>query len=249
MGEVIKDVQTNVQTKQESVVKFDVKDYIKDAEKPIDLLEDLPDLTSIILYNINTGDTDELKGKHELKVVNYLRKLTGIDFKEVYTDGESTSLVPLMLKRGHVLCVAVVKSNYKAVKENVVEFENQDIANYIIGFNHGDTQNDIGRLVHFGSNVIPLEIVYTKNTNDVEQIKERVRANKQIIVDNTWFTSKAGAKAAVDAIERGENIGDKYILESKEVKMVKLMSYNMSLVTGISPFIERDKIELYTRLR
>jgi hypothetical protein len=214
----------------------------EDAVVKSTLIEEMPEIT-----DIKTVSTARKTLTPE--VLNYLRQLTGIPFDTIYDDGESESLLPINLKRGHVLCVSVIESNYASVKANVVEFENQDLVNYVIGYNYGDAQLGLGKIIQFGSNVVPLEIVYTKNINDVEQIKTRINDNKQIIVDSTWFNSKEGAKAAVKAKEDGTSIADKYLLASDPVKMVKIMSYNMSLISGISPFTKRNEIELFTRLR
>ena len=227
----------------------EVKKTIDFKEKELKLLDDMKVIKELIKSNINTGETTVIKEDFELDVVNYLRKITGIEFNHFITDDESVSLLPIMLKPSHVLCASVVISNYKSIKENVVEFENQDIVNYVIGYNMRDTQLDIGRIVHFGSNVVPLEIIYKDNINDVEQIKKRITDNEQIIVNSNWFTSKVGASQAIELNKQGKNIGDKYILETQKVKLVKIMSYNMALITGITPFTKQEDIKLYTRLR
>jgi len=206
--------------------------------------------TEVKVLNKVTLDTNETITEERLnEIVGYISDVSGIELDTIYTNNLATSLLKLMPKRSHIICISVVKSNYASVRANVVEFENQDIVNYIIGHNHDDKGLCIGDIAHFGSNVVPLEVVYAKNTKDVEQIKKKITKNKQVIVDDNWFTSKEGAKAAITALDSGIKVADRYIKASDSVIMVKVMMYNLALVTGITPFTKIEDIDLYTKLR
>jgi len=212
-------------------------------------MNEVNDIKALPIVEVRTNVEIGRADNYTANAIDYISKITDINFDKVYTDNTAIGLLKVMAKRSHIICVAVVKSNYQSIKNNVIEFENQDIVNYVIGHNLEDKSYMIGDIVHFGSNVVPLEIKLDNNINDVEYIKKQIILNKQVIVDNNWFTSGTGAKEVLALKEKGIDVGSKYILNSDPVKLVKIMMYNSSLISAVSPFDKIEDIKLHTVLR
>lgn len=203
------------------------------------------------LVNAHSGIEQPFEATDRYKtIISYLEEITGMNLSTVYKiEDVCQSLIEVLPKRSHVLCLSVIESDYNSIKKDEVIFENQSMVNYIIGHNFSDVEFDIGCIAQFGSNVVPTEMRHADNKLDAHSIVEDIKTNNKTIVGNEFFKSAAGAKIMLDMKEAGEDIAKKYIVGTDKVRIVKLMAYNAALLTGVTPFAKREDVKIYTLLR